>query len=221
MKFLWVFILRSKQTSTCSKYTTMHFKICGIQSLEEALFCEDRGIDFIGFNFVKNSKRYINPMIAKEIASKLTIIKKVGIFVDEDIELVNKMANEIPLDLIQLHGEENLDYIEKSHKSVIKAFRIGKTWPDLKKFNSKKIAYFLFDGAGNGQNWSYDLIKDKVIEKPFFIAGGVNTENAIDISKKLHPFGLDLASGVEEPRGSGQKSTQKINKILALFNSSC
>lgn len=192
----------------------IHFKICGILNLDTALFCEKIGVDFLGFNFVKSSKRYINPKLAKSICQKISIAKKVGIFVNEEIDEVNEIAENLNLDLIQLHGEESNDYLESCHKPVIKAFRIKDSWPDLSIYKSTNIKYFLFDGSSNGHHFDHQFIQENKINKDFFIAGGINPDNFEKIYYKYKPYGLDIASGIETPINSGQKDKEKI---LQLF----
>lgn len=189
-------------------------KICGIQDLQTAKFCEKNGVDFIGFNFVKTSKRYIDPKFAFEICKDLKKIKKVGIFVDEKIEEVNEIANKLNLDYVQLHGQEDNGYIDKCSTKVIKAFRMNKNFiqQDLDKFRSENVKYFLFDGQRNGEMFDHSILKNLKISKPFFVAGGINSENVLDLVEKYKPYGVDIASGVEDE--DGRKDFGKIETLL-------
>lgn len=196
-------------------------KICGIQNLKTALFCEKIGVDLIGFNFVKTSKRYIDPENVLQITKKLQKIAKVGLFVDENIEKVNEIAETLDLDFLQLHGNEDLHFIEKCIKPVIKAFRVSDDFNQeiLNSFDSKNIKYFLFDGLKNGQKFDHKILNTLKISKPYFIAGGLNESNIANIIEEYKPFGVDIASGVEDRNGDKDlEKIEKINHILKRFS---
>ncbi len=107
----------------------MKIKICGITNIDDAKYCVDFGADALGFIFYRNSKRYIDPKIAKNIIEQLPpFISKVGVFVNEDTSVINKIAKEIKLSLVQLHGNESKDYISNINYPVIKAFRIDENF---------------------------------------------------------------------------------------------
>jgi phosphoribosylanthranilate isomerase len=145
-------------------------------------------------------------------------IQAVGVFVDEDKEFIAKLANENTIDLIQLHGSEDSDYIselkELTDKPIIKAIQI-QTPEDLEKiettFNSD-ADYVMFDsGKGSGQMFNWGIAGET--EKPIFVAGGINIENVVDAIEIFRPFAVDISSGVETNK---VKDKQKIVEIVNL-----
>jgi phosphoribosylanthranilate isomerase len=174
--------------------------------------------DFIGFVFAK-SKRTVSFETASKLKSRLSAkIKTVGVFVNDDIENIVRLCNAGIIDLIQLHGGENEEYIlklkEKIFNPVIKAVKIGQ--PPYEPSLLKQIAaigkedFTLYDsGAGSGKTFDWDLIKN--IKTPYFLAGGINIENISFAIKKLNPFCIDISGGVET---DGKKDLKKIRDII-------
>ena len=183
-------------------------KICGIRTLEAALAAIDAGADFLGFNFVPTSKRYINPSNAKKIINLVKgKIKIVGVFQDADIKNVNDLILSLGLDFVQLHGNEDKDYINNVGISVIKSITID---DQLSKIQAK---YFLLDRAKRGKGDMVDFEKAAKLSKnfPIFYAGGLNHENIAEVIERLHPFAVDVASGVET---KGIQDLEKIRLFL-------
>lgn len=195
-------------------------KICGIRTKESAKYAEKIGIDLVGLNFVSSSKRYITKEQAQKIRPYLKNTFTVGVFQNQPLDFVNQLAEELNLDFVQLHDEEDIDYCKKINKPIIKSIGI-KEQKDLEKiaFYEQVADILLFDGsqAGSGEIFPHELLKNIKIKKPFFIAGGVNAENAQDIIKNLNPDGLDTASGIEE---NNQISLNKIDQLFNLIQSS-
>ncbi|MEK6949412.1 MAG: phosphoribosylanthranilate isomerase [Nanoarchaeota archaeon] len=181
-------------------------KICGITNLEDAINAAKLGADYLGFNFYKKSPRYIDEKKAKKIIEKMpNNVKKVGIFVNEELNNVADIANKLNLDLVQLHGDEKPEYCkqlkDKSKKSIIKAFRI-KNSRDIKNMERYNADFLMFDAhkegmfGGTGKTFDWKIIK--AVKRPFFLSGGLNPENAGEAIKIAKPFAVDVASGVEE-----------------------
>src|SRR5579859_2699035 len=125
----------------------MFVKICGITNLEDAMAAEEAGADAVGFNFWKPGKRYIAPERATEIAAMLNV-KKVGVFVDEEIPAVLKIANEAKLDVIQLHGSEAPAYIWRlAPFEIWKVVKMGETDKPV-LWDSWGVKTFLLDSPG-------------------------------------------------------------------------
>lgn len=190
-------------------------KICGIRSLESAQVAIDAGADFLGFNFVKQSKRYIYPIRAKAIIDTLRIkdkelgIKVVGVFQNHSIHEVNNISEFINLDFVQLHGEEDMEYITKVKPMIIKVCR-GRscTYP-----TSDKVKYLLLDRQTQGRGQMVDIQCAKEIAKtyPVFFAGGLTPENVSSVVKEIKPFAVDVASGIET---NGVEDTDKIRLFI-------
>ena len=207
----------------------MIIKICGIKSKETLLCCEKNNVNFFGMIFYKKSPRNIDLQNAKElqIESKNLKINGVGVFVDEEIKKIKKYIQELELKFVQLHGNEDANYINELNKSdvkVIKKISI-KNYKDIKKINDFMNAdYFLFDykpefnelPGGNARSFDWNIIKNFQIDKPWFLSGGVNINNIQLIKTKINPFGIDLSSGVEKELGI--KDNHIINNFIEKFN---
>ena len=169
-------------------------KICGIRKLEDAAFCEKNFVDFVGLNFVTQSKRCIDLQMAIKIRAKLKNTKCVGVFQNQNLKYVNEIAEILNLDFIQLSGDESLDFVKKCIRPIIKTIR-----GDLKlaeRFYDAG-AMILFDGnePGSGTLFEHKLLRN--FKKPFLLAGGINPSNVEEIIDEVKPMGIDIASGVE------------------------
>lgn len=181
----------------------MKIKICGLFREEDIDFVNESLPDYIGFVFAK-SKRQVTLSQAKKLKARLNPhIQAVGVFVDENIQVVQKAIDEKIIDVVQLHGKETEAYIEKLNVPVIKALRIGEKIP-------LNADFLLFDSAIAGSGQSFDWMRIPKTEKPFFIAGGIDIEN-IAQAKSFCPFGIDISSGVET---NGVKDKKKIMEIV-------
>ena len=179
--------------------------------------------------FYKKSPRNIDLQNAKElqIESKNLKINGVGVFVNEEIIKIKKYIQELELKFVQLHGNEDANYINELNKSdvkVIKKISI-KNYKDIEKVNDFMNAdYFLFDykpefnelPGGNARSFDWNIIKNFQIDKPWFLSGGVNINNIQLIKTKINPFGIDLSSGVEKELGI--KDNHIINNFIEKFN---
>mgnify|MGYP002621675858 FL=1 len=187
-------------------------KLCGLSRAEDILTVNELLPEFVGFVFYEKSKRYITP--EKAAALKNILDKKisaVGVFVNEKISTVAEIAKF--LDLIQLHGAEDENYISElkkfTEKKIIQAFKI-KTADDL-NFAKNSIADFILldSGAGTGEIFNWQLLKN--FDREYFLAGGLNVENVSDAVKNLKPFAVDVSSGIET---GGVKDAAKMKKFV-------
>ncbi len=204
-------------------------KICGITTYEDAEFLIQNNISIMGLIFYPKSKRYISLEKAKKLIKNLGSdrkkIKIAGVFVNEDINNLLKIADSLSLDYIQLHGAETLDYINKlKNYKIIKAFRISDDFKrtEIELYNSNNIEYFLLDTfqkdkiGGTGKTFNWD--KHKYLSKinNIFISGGLNENNILNAIKFFNPSGIDLNSGVEI--SPGKKDKDKIKKVINIIN---
>lgn len=193
-------------------------KICGLSRLDDILIVNKVLPDYIGFVFVK-SRRQITPQQANILKLRLDdSIKSVGVFVNEDINIISDICNDNIIDLVQLHGNEDAEYIEKLKKLVtkpiIKAIRL-KTSQDILQAQTTASDFLLYDtyhdkeygGTGIAFDWS---IIPKT-EKQIFLAGGISTENVVDAIKFVCPYCVDVSSSVET---DGIKDNRKIIEIV-------
>ena len=203
----------------------MIIKICGIQTKETLLCCEKNKIDFFGMIFYTKSPRNISKENAKYLLnlSRNLNIEGVGVFVNENINTLKKLVFDLKLNIIQLHGEEDNDYIKKlkdNKLKIIKKISI-KYQNDLNKINNYSDAdYYLFDympnpgelPGGNAKSFNWNILNNFKITKPWFISGGINIDNIDLLRKKINPFGVDLSSGVEKELGI--KDNHIINNLM-------
>jgi phosphoribosylanthranilate isomerase len=177
-------------------------KICGITNNEDATLAEKLGADAVGFIFYKESKRYISPESASEIIKILSpLTLKVGVFVNENPELINSTASKIKLNAVQLHGNENPETINKINFHVIKSFRIKEEF-DFNILNDYKNVSFLLDSysekefGGTGKTFNWDLIPPR-LKYNYILSGGVSVDNVEEIIKKVKPTAIDVSSSLE------------------------
>lgn len=194
-------------------------KICGIRRAEDIEIINKYPPDYIGFVFAE-SKRQIDFDTAKTLKKLLKVnIPVVGVFVNGNVEDILELYRNDIIDIAQLHGDENEDYInqlkeEAPELKLIKAIEINKK-EDLNDYENMDVEYLLLDsGKGSGKTFNWDLI-NKNISKDFFLAGGLNSANFNQAIERFQPYGIDLSSGVET---NGYKDEEKIKKIMELKN---
>lgn len=175
-------------------------KICGLKSKKDISYANELKPDFIGFVFLQGRKRYVSPGKAAFLSSLLNpSIQSVGVFVDEPVQNVAALLQNGTIQLAQLHGQENAAYALElkrlCNRPIIKAFVI-RTKEDIKKALDYPCDYLLLDGGqGFGQTFDWSLAAK--INKPFFLAGGLTSENVGEAILQTHPYGVDVSSGVE------------------------
>ncbi|CAL4326339.1 bifunctional indole-3-glycerol-phosphate synthase TrpC/phosphoribosylanthranilate isomerase TrpF [Buchnera aphidicola] len=189
-------------------------KVCGLTRNDDIKIVEKYGAIYGGFIFIKNSFRNITKKIAKNIIidSKL---RHVGVFQNEDINIIVNISEEIDLYAVQLHGQEDAKYINKLRKilpqniKIWKAFAIQSTLPSL---NWDYVNNYLFDSSFGGSNttFNWSILKHCILDK-VILAGGINPDNCIEAST-LNCSGLDLNSGVEI--SPGIKDHKKIKLVF-------
>jgi phosphoribosylanthranilate isomerase len=178
---------------------------------------EALGIDLIGFIFWPKSSRYVS----ERPAYLPTNCKRVGVFVDEDIEVVKKIAHDYALDYIQLHGHESTAYCAQlKGLKLIKAFNIA-TAKDFEQTKSYEnlVDYFLFDAkgksvGGNGTKFEWSVLDNYHGPTPFILSGGIEPDDATSIRRFHHPqlAGIDLNSKFED--APALKNIQKLKTFL-------
>jgi len=189
-------------------------KLCGLMRPEDIEAVNILKPEYIGFVFAPGSKRYIDPEQAAAFKNILDPeIRAVGVFVDARKELVLKLLEDNVIDIAQLHGNEDDEYIDHiknvSGKPVIKAFRISCSG-DIPAVQQSRADYVLLDsGAGTGKVFNWDLIRS--IKRPFFLAGGLDHENVRQAVNELKPFAVDVSSGIEV---NGIKDIGRMNAFV-------
>ena len=202
----------------------MLIKICGINHEDTLLCCEENNVDFFGMIFYPKSPRNIsieNASVLQNISENLNI-NGVGVFVNHNINELEKIIKNLKLRFVQLHGVEDEMYVKTIKKigvKIIKSISINNT-NDLKKIDDyNSVDYYLFDykplngelPGGNSKNFDWNILNNLEIDKPWFLSGGVNSNNIKQILSDISPFGIDLSSGVEKELGI------KDNRIINNF----
>lgn len=201
----------------------MFVKVCGIANTEFLHRIDEMRLDFIGFIFYPKSKRFMEGILSVEhIESVPKHIKKVGVFVNEDIENILQLSKIYSFDFVQLHGNEDASYAIKISKEIpiIKAFRIDESFDFAETLPFENIcAYFLFDTkdtqfGGTGKKFNWQLLQNYEGNTPFLLSGGISPDDIERINQFNHPkcVGIDINSGFEtEP---GIKNIDQINHFL-------
>jgi len=197
-------------------------KICGVTNLEDALACADAGADMIGLNFSPQSVRCITPAIGCEIIAALrkqfARVKVAGVFVNQESALVRKIAADLALDAVQLHGDESADYVrELDARFVIKALRIGFSGAAARVgYDCGAILLDTWDRArpgGTGRTFPWSIaaaLRPQVTR--LILAGGLTSHNVGEAIRTVRPFAVDVSSGVEV--APGRKDEAKVRAFL-------
>jgi phosphoribosylanthranilate isomerase len=195
-------------------------KICGITNIDDALAACELGADAIGFVFA-DSPRQVSLEEAAEIADQLPpLVKTVGVFTSESPR-VSAVADWVPLDLIQLHGDQTEQFAEWIGASrVIRAVRI-RDESSLEWLTKWELgAAYLLDAwspgkkGGTGTTFDWNLaVRAKEFGKPLILAGGLTPENVMDAIKAVRPYAVDVSSGVETFRG--KKDYRMMKEFIA------
>lgn len=204
-------------------------KICGITNYEDAALAVDLGVDALGFIFVASSPRKIEPDNASEIIKKLPpFVKAVGVFVNEKTDKIMDIVKYCGLDNIQLHGDESPETCKALMPRSIKVLRIkDDSTPEQYVTYRGKIRAFLLDtyskkaAGGTGKTFNWDIaVKMKDLGVPIILAGGLTPSNIQEAIQKVNPYGLDIASGIEEKPGKKDHSLIKelFDKIRKIKN---
>ncbi|MBK5274033.1 MAG: phosphoribosylanthranilate isomerase [Desulfuromonadales bacterium] len=183
-------------------------KICGITTLEDALTAIEAGADALGFVFYSRSPRHVSPEQAADIIRALPpFVQTVGLFVNEEISVVNATADRCGLDIIQLHGEETPEYCESVLRRVIKAFRV-KDITTLDALARYHVSGCLLDAwspaarGGTGQIFNWEIAAEAVKRgHRIILAGGLTPENIAGAVATVNPYAVDVSSGVESAPG--------------------
>ena len=194
-------------------------KFCGLSRPCDIDFANEIMPDYAGFVFFERSRRNVTFEQAERLKKILNPeIKTVGVFVNETPEKILSFSK--ILDLIQLHGSENENYIENlkklTGKTIIKAFKISSA-DDVEKALESPADYIMFDsGQGTGKNFDWDLIKN--VSRPYFLAGGLDIENVKDAIKSLNPFAVDVSSGIETQGFKDKSKMKDFASAVRSFN---
>ena len=200
-------------------------KICGIKTLPDALAAIEAGTDYLGFNFYPKSARFIQKDACGQITSILKHehphIKLVGVFVNSTVEEVQNILETCSLDLAQLHGDETPEMLRQLEPQAIKAFR--GVPENIEAYARSEIPACLIDasvkGAYGGTGITADWSAAAELAKRYLLllAGGLNPDNVAEAVQQVHPWGVDVASGVEASPGA--KDAGKMKAFVQAVHS--
>lgn len=192
-------------------------KLCGLSRPCDIEAANQLKPEYIGFIFAKKSKRYVSPETAAQLKSLLDpAIQAVGVFVKEDPAAVAKLLNDGIIDAAQLHGDEDETYIHNlralTDKPLIRAFRVDST-DDVEKACKSSADYILLDSGSGGTGTAFDwTLLLGGVNRPYFLAGGLSSENAGSAVRLFHPYAVDVSSGIET---DGLKDAKKMADFVS------
>ena len=197
----------------------MKLKVCGMKYSQNITEIENLFPDLMGFIFYEKSKRFFNqPEI--NLNNK---VKRVGVFVNENIQEIKNKIKKYKLDYVQLHGEENVNFCHslQPFAKIIKVFKIDYNFNFKKTEEFEEVCdYFLFDTksqlhGGSGKKFDWDLLKNYNCKKDFFLSGGIDISDIEDIKKIVNSYpiaGIDINSKFE--LDNLEKDKEKINLLI-------
>lgn len=196
-------------------------KLCGLSRPCDIETANKLSPEYIGFVFAPKSIRYVSNEKAAELKKLLhPSIKAVGVFVRENPETVAELLRSGIIDIAQLHGGESEDYIKQlrtlTGKPLIKAFRID-TGQDVEAANISSVDYVLLDSGQGGTGTTFDWNLLEKINRPYFLAGGLNVDNVRSAIERLNPYAVDVSSGIET---DGHKDSRKMEDFVHAVTSS-
>ena len=209
----------------------MRIKVCGMTQMEQVEQLPELGASFAGFIFYPKSPRYVFRQMTSSQLRKVSNINKVGVFVNNSVEEVLHMVDECRLQMVQLHGDESPKFCERiaDYVSVVKAFRMSANdsieWMTNPYMNVCDM--FMFDtmGAGyggTGTKFDWNILKGNHIGKPFFLSGGINTDDAPALKEFKKEsvaedlFAIDINSKFESQPGI--KDMDKVRNFIMELN---
>ena len=199
-------------------------KICGITSLKDAEMAVNYSVSAIGMIFCPDSPRYVDPAEVEQWIERIPdYVKKVGVFVNEQIDTINNITRQLKLEFIQLHGDESPEFCNGIIRPVIKVFRVGDDF-DAIVLNEYDVHGFLFDTykkgnpGGTGTRFNWDLIANLKTETPIILSGGLTPENVLNGIEAVNPAAVDVNSGVESV--PGVKDEEKIKELFSILEHS-
>jgi phosphoribosylanthranilate isomerase len=197
-------------------------KICGITRPEDAELSVSLGAWAIGFILWPESKRHADPAVVAGISRVLQRkVERVGVFVNQPLDEIERLVDTLGLSYVQLHGDEGPSFCQavaqRTGVRVIKALRVAHA-SDLRELDRYHTDLHLLDTAvkglrgGSGQTWDWSLAAQRRSKIPFLLSGGLTPENVAEGIAAVHPWGVDVASGVEsEP---GVKDPEKLRAFF-------
>ena len=199
-------------------------KLCGFKYIEDIIFATSLNINYLGMIFVKNVQRTVNLDTAVQGAKicKDKGIKSVGVFLNQDLSEIEKILSKVDLDMLQLHGTENIDDYRVFNKDIIKTLHISEELPlKVKDLDFDNVTYLLDTSSnhlqgGTGKCFDWSILRDIPVEK-LFVAGGLKPDNILDLLSSYEPKCVDVSSGIEKESGHKDHNlmSEFVHKVRA------
>ena len=191
-------------------------KLCGLTRPEDIAAANALKPEYIGFVFAAKSKRAVSREMAAALkAQLLPQIQAVGVFVNEAPETVADLLNAGIIDIAQLHGQEDAAYIARlrglTARPLWQAFRVTDA-ASLAKAQKSPADLVLLDSGTGGTGTTFDWTLLEKFDRPYLLAGGLGPDNAADAVRQLHPYAVDVSSGIET---AGKKDPAKMAAFVA------
>ncbi|MBW2561844.1 MAG: phosphoribosylanthranilate isomerase [Deltaproteobacteria bacterium] len=200
-------------------------KICGITNLDDALAACEAGADALGFIFYLRSPRCVSPRRARDIIAVLpSTVAKVGVFVNDDPERIEEIAEFCSLDLLQLHGDETPEFCRRFPASMVIKALSPRTAADLEEAADYPVRTILVDAfapglyGGTGKTSNWDLARAIGESFPLILSGGLNSGNIQGAIASVSPHAVDINSGVEA--SLWRKDHDKVREIIGMIRRS-
>ena len=199
-------------------------KVCGITNLDDALAAANAGVDMLGFNFYQGSPRYIAPEVARAIVDHLLAddpsLLTVGVYVNESLDTIKKIAAVAGVSALQLHGNEPPEYCKALEDYyVIKVFSAGEEFApetvleyDVQAIMLDAVDRKKFGGTGKLSNWAVARETRELFPK-LFLAGGLSAENVAEAINQVNPYAVDACSRLESV--PGRKDHARVRAFVA------
>lgn len=194
-------------------------KVCGVTSVVDALMCVEEGVDAIGLNFWPGSPRCVGEPIARQIVEQVgERVETVGLFVDADVNEMHRVRRAVGFSWLQLHGQETPETFAACAPNVYKALRVSgpETLHQAALYPSELVlldAFVAGKVGGTGKTFDWALTADLAKRRHIILAGGLHAENVAAAIQAVHPFAVDVASGVES--APGKKERARVREFIA------
>ena len=199
-------------------------KLCGFKNIDDIIFATSLDINYLGMIFVENLPRAIDIDTAIQATTicKEKNIKSVGVFLNQNTDAVDKILSKVDLDVLQLHGTEDITDYRIFKKDIIKTLHVSKDSVFMSENLDFENTDFLLDASsvnlqgGSGKCFDWNVLNDVPVEK-LFIAGGLKPDNILDLLSKYLPKCVDVSSGIENKIGHKDHNLMSdfVDKIRA------
>jgi phosphoribosylanthranilate isomerase len=193
-------------------------KFCGITRLEDLQIAVDLGVDAIGFVFCPASPRAIDVQQACTLIDRCgPFITRVGLFMNQDASIISSLIKEVPVDMLQFHGDESEQFCASFGLPYLKSVAMGGIGQAVSESDYASASALLLDSnklgqpGGSGEQFNWESIPS--LKRPIILAGGLDSKNVSDAVKQVRPYAVDVSSGIESAKGI--KDSNKMKDFIS------